>query len=126
MLSAADLEFMRDTQELAMPGTSIYVLDMGTASDNMGGVNEAWGTVGTVIGRIYPVRRRTSIESIGGAQAISETQWYGTFPVGTQITAKQRVKYGNRTWEVVTVNNDESYQTAVRCELVAHNEEGRV
>lgn len=125
MLTDADLAYMQGVQELAMPGT-VYVLDMGTASDGMGGFTESWGTVGTVTGRIYPVRRRAAMEQVGGAQAISETQWYGTFPVGTQINARQRVKYGNRTWEVVTVNNSEMFQTAVRCELQAFNEENRV
>jgi len=125
MLSTADLAYMQGVQNAAMPGT-VYILDMGTASDGMGGVSETWGTVGTVTGRIYPVRRRASAEQVGGGQVISETQWYGTFPYGTSINAKQRVRYGNRTWEVVTVNNNEMYQTAVRCELTAHNEENRV
>ena len=107
-----------------MPGT-VIIQTMGTASDNMGGYTETWSNVGTVTGRIYPVRRRASSEVTGGAQMISETQWYATLPVGTTINAKQRVKYGNRTWEVVTVNNSEMYQTAVRCELTAHNEELR-
>ena len=124
MLSVSDLAYMQGVQNLAMPGT-VYILGMGTASDGMGGMTETWQTVGTVTGRIYPVRRRASAEQVGGAQVISETQWYGTFPYGTVINAKQRVRYGSRTWEVVTVNNSEMYQTAVRCELMAHNEEDR-
>jgi head-tail adaptor len=116
---------MQGIQERVMPGT-VYILSMGTASDGMGGIAETWGTVGTVTGRIYPVRRRAAMEQIGGGQQISETQWYGTFPSGTSITARQRVKYGSRTWEVLRVNNSEMYQTAVRCELMAHNEENRV
>lgn len=125
LLPTTDLAWMADLQERAMPGT-VYILNMGTASDGMGGMTETWGTVGTVTGRIYPVKRRSAAETVGGAQALSETQWYGTFPVGTSLNAKQRVKYGNRTWEVVTVNNSEMYQTAVRAELTAFNEESRV
>jgi head-tail adaptor len=124
LLPTGDLAWMADMQERAMPGT-VYIQAAGTASDGMGGYTETWANVGTVVGRIYPVRRRASSEQVGGAQMISETQWYATFPVGTTITAKQRVKYGDRTWEVVTVNNGEMYQTAVRCELTAHNEESR-
>jgi head-tail adaptor len=126
LLTTGDVAWMQGIQERVMPGT-VYILNMGTASDGMGGIAETWGTVGTVTGRIYPmVIRRGETEMAGGGQIISETQWFGTFPSGTSITARQRVRYGSRTWEVLRVNNSEMYQTAVRCELMAHNEEQRV
>lgn len=115
---------MQGIQNLAMPGT-VYILGMGTVADGTGGYTETWSTVGTVIGRIYPQVKRGVAEQVGGAQVISETQWFGTFPVGTVVTAKDRVKYGNRTWQVLRTNNGEMWQTAVRCELMAHNEEDR-
>jgi hypothetical protein len=124
MLTAADLAYMQDTQEQAMPGT--VVIERYTLTpDGMGGQVEAWGAVGTVIGRIYPMVRRGQAETVGGAQVLSQTQWFGTFPVSTELYAQDRLLYGNSTFEVLRVNNDEMYQTAVRAELEKSNEERR-
>lgn len=125
LLTAADLAYMQATQEQAMPGT-VYILGMGTATNGMGGYSETWGTVGTVTGRVYPMVRRGQPEVMAAGQMVSETSWFATLPVGTSVTAKNRIEYNGRTWEVVRVNNSEMWQTAVRCELTAHNEERRV
>lgn len=125
MFSAADIAFMQDTQEEAMPGT-VVIERVTLAPDGMGGQTEAWAGVGTVIGRIYPMTRRGGAEMVGGAQVQSMTQWYGTLPTGTIVYAQDRLFYGDSTWEVLRVNNDEMWQTAVRCELEKQNEERRV
>jgi hypothetical protein len=62
---------------------------------------------------------------LGGGQVHSHTQWWATFPVGTQVEASDRLVYSGRSWEVISVNNDAMWQSAVRCELLAHNEELR-
>lgn len=124
MLSAADLAYMQETQEQAMPGT--VVIERYTLTpDGMGGQEEAWGAVGTVIGRIYPAPRRGMTEMVGGAQVLSETTWFGTLPVGTEVYAQDRLVYSGRSWEVLRVNNDEMWQTCVRAELQSTNEERR-
>ena len=124
LLSNGDLTWMRATQELAQPGT--VVIERYTyTSDGQGGYSEVWAAVGTATGRIYPMVRRGAGEIVAGAQIISETSWFATFPVGTDVTAKDRLRYNSRTWEVMRVNNDEMWQTAVRCELSSQNEEAR-
>lgn len=124
LLSAADLEYMRDTQATALPGT-VVIQRVTLVSDGMGGSYETWAGAGTVIGRIMQREARSSGETIGGAQLHSHTQWWATFPVGTDVTAHDRLLYNNRTWEVLSVNNDEMWMTAIRCDLEAHNEENR-
>lgn len=125
MLPASDLAWMRAEQERLLP--SDVVIERYTLTpDGIGGFTEAWPAVGTVTGRIYPVQRRGQTEFMAGAQRISETTWYATFPVGTDVQAKDRLVKGTRSWEVTKVNNDEDFQTAVRCELMAHNEERRI
>lgn len=125
LLTAADLVYMQDTQAEAMPGTVVIQRYVG-APDGMGGAVETWAAVGTVIGRIYPELRRGMAESVGGAQIISAMEWFGTLPVGTDVIAQDRLFYSSRTWEVKRVNNDEMWQTCVRCELESFNEEDRV
>lgn len=124
MLTAADLAYMQDTQEQALPGT--VVIERWTLTpDGMGGQTESWAAVGTVIGRIYPMVRRGAAEAVGGAQVQSETQWFATLPVDTVIYAQDRLFYGDSTWEVLRVNNDEMWKTAARAELEKSNEERR-
>lgn len=123
MLSASDLTFMQDTQELAMPGT--VVIERWTmVPDGMGGSLESWNAVGTVIGRIYPQRTQGN-ELVGGAQVQSEIKWWGTLPYDTVVYAQDRLVYSGRSWEVLRVNNDEMWMTAIRCELESENEERR-
>lgn len=124
LLTAGDLTYMQDTQDTALPG-SVVIERYTLIKDNMGGEYQAWAAVGTVDGRIYPQRRRSTAETIAGAQVTSEMQWWATFPEGTDVSAKDRLFYDSRTWEVVTTNKGEMWSTAVRCELISLNEERR-
>lgn len=125
MLTAAELVDLRSTQNSILPDTAIiqrYTL----TSDGMGGYDQNWSNVGTVRCRLYPQTLRSMNENPnGGMQMISETRWFVTMPVGTSITAKDRVLIDGRTFEVYQVNNNESFQTAVRAEVTAFNEENR-
>lgn len=124
MLSAADLAFMQDTQIEALPGT-VVIERVSRTPNGMGGEYEGWTAAGTVIGRIYPMQRRGMAETVGGAQVISETAWFATFPIGTVVYPQDRLVYGDRSWEVTRTNNDEMWITAVRCDLESFNEERR-
>lgn len=125
LIGAPDLAWMRALQERALPGT-IVIQRRTLTRDAMGGFTEAWAAAGTVTGRLYPQNLRTQNEPVQGDRLTSETRWFATFPVGTNVTAEDRLLTGGRTFEVVRVNNDEDWQTAVRCECVASNEEQRV
>jgi head-tail adaptor len=125
MLTAAELDAMRAVQREAMPGSAIIQRQTLTG-DGMGNFNRAWSNVATVPARLYPQTVRNISESTaGGAQIISETRWFVTLPYGSTVTAADRINVNNRTFEIYQVNNDEMYQTAVRCEVYAFNEEQR-
>jgi len=109
MLTTAELNELRATQNLALPGSAV-IQRYTPVADGMGGFDATWAAVGTVAARLYPQNVRALAESTaGGAQVISETRWFLTLPYGTVITAKDRVKVGSRTWEIVAVNNSEMY-----------------
>lgn len=124
LLTADDLTYMQATQEQALPG-AVVIERYTNASDGMGGQMQTWAAVGTVNMRIYPRTVRGQGETVAGAQVLSVTEWWATAPAGTDVTAKDRLLYSGRTWEVIRANNDEMYQTAVRCELESMNEERR-
>lgn len=124
MLTTADLTFMRDTQETAMPGT-VVISRVTLVSDGQGGMYETWAGAGTVTGRIYPQTSRTGGESLGGDSPHSHTTWWATLPVGTDVSPRDRLVYSGRSWEVLTTNHDEMWITSIRCELLAHDQELR-
>lgn len=120
-----DLSWMRDLQERAMPGT-IVIQRRTFSRDAMGGMAETWAAVGTAVGRMYPQNTRAFNEPLAGERVTAEGRWFATFPEGTDVTAEDRLSYDNRTFEVIRVNNSQMWQTAVRAECYAHNEEQRL
>ena len=123
LIGAADLTWMRETQASAMPNGTVIVSRMGTVADGMGGFNESWLPVGTALGRIYSMNSRAFAEQEAGGQLTSTTRWYATLETGTDVTARDNLAANGRKWLVVSVNNDQDWQTAVRCELQSLNED---
>lgn len=116
---------MRAVQREAMPGSAI-IQRATVVSDGMGNYNRVWTNAATVPARLYPQTVRGIGETTaGGAQVIAETRWFVTLPYGSTVTAADRLEIASRTFEIYQVNNDEMYQTAVRCEVYAFNEEQR-
>lgn len=114
---------MRGLQGQALPGSAI--IQRGSATpDGMGGQTVTWAAVGTATARLYVQNSRAVAEDTrNGAQVISVTRWYVTMPVGTDVTAADRLVVSGRLFEVTEVNNDQHWQTAVRCAVTALNEE---
>lgn len=123
LLGTAELEWMRELQSRAMPGSA--VIERRTlAADGMGGQTETWAAAGTVAARLYSQNSRAMAESAAnGAQVIATTRWYVTMPVGTLVTAADRLKIDGLRYEITEVNNGEHWQTAVRCTVQKLNEE---
>ena len=107
LIGAADLTWMRQTPQQIMPNTALVIYRMATVAD----------------GRIYTTNSRAFAEQEAGGQLISTTRWYATMPTGTDVTAKDRLGANGRKWLVTSVNNDQDWQTAVRCEVQSLNED---
>ena len=114
---------MRNVQQQAMPNDSVVIYRMVNVADGMGGFSETWAAVGTVDGRIYSMNSREFAEQDAGGQLVSTTRWYATLPTGTDVTARDQLGANRRKWLVVSVNNDQDWRTACRCELQALNED---
>jgi head-tail adaptor len=123
MITTADLSWMQGVQNSVQPGT-VTIERKSLTADGMGGYTESWTTAGTATGRIYP-QERSAIEANSGGQVMSALRWWFTAPVGTDVRVSDRIGASDRTYEVESTNNDESYQTAFRASLVAYNEEER-
>lgn len=123
-LGAAELAAMREVETLAMPGTA-YIVRYVLVPDGMGGNTQTWTTVGTCICDVWMMNLRDR-EAARGGQVTSLTGWFITVPFGTDITAKDWVTINARTFQITAVPNGETWQTALRCEAIALNEETRL
>jgi hypothetical protein len=128
LIRAANLSWMRDMQAQIRPDSgTIYRFSEGAAtSDGMGGYNDAesnWLAVGTSTLRVRPMDLRGRGEVTTGGQLISLNRWDLTLDYDAVVTPKDRIKSSDRVYEITRINNDETWQTAVRVEAVTYNEE---
>lgn len=111
ILSDNDLTLFRDVQESALPDT-LSIVSYTLSSDSMGGFT-ASSSAGSAAGRIggtsWQADERVLAERLG-----VEKPYFITLPYGTTITEKNRITYGSRTFEVISVSQG-SYGTATRC-----------
>lgn len=128
LLDDADMEWMRATQADIRPDSgTIYRFTEGTAtSDGMGGYDDSeanWLSVGTSSIRVRPMNMRGRVEFETGAQMVSLGRWDLTLDYDAVVTPKDRIKTGDRVYEITRINNDETWLTAVRVEAITYNEE---
>ena len=117
MLTAAEITGMRSTLDESLPGTA--VISRATwVSDNQGGSTATWAAAGTVIARISPATARPGVEPVAGGGLVSESDWVGTFPDGTDITVRDRVVWSGATFEVVDLDKPRTWDLCVRVDLV--------
>lgn len=123
LLNSTQLERMRQVEERSMPGTAIIQRNVETAT-GMGGMAQSWQNVGTVPCDAWPTPMRGR-ENVTGGQVTSHLAWFVSVPYGTDVWAKDRLTIANRTFEVVAVPNDATWQTNLRLECKTFNEEKR-
>lgn len=124
LLGTAHIGWMRTVQERALPGT-VIIQRRTDVRGVMGGFTESWAAIGTVDGRLAFQNSASQSEPATGERPSSMSMWFVTMPVGTDVTAEDRLSVGGRTFEVLRVNNDQDWKTAVRCECISINEEAR-
>lgn len=128
LLDDSDLTWMRDLQGRIRPDSgTIYRFTEGTATaDGMGGFSDTeanWLSVGTSSLRVRPMDLRGRGELVTGGQVTALGRWDITLDDDAVVTPKDRIKTGDRVYEIVRINNDESWLTAVRVEAITYNEE---
>jgi hypothetical protein len=118
LIGAAQLTWMRDVQALIRP-------DSGTI-DGVGGYDdtEANGLrVGTSTLRVRPMDLSGRGEYVTGGQVTALARWDITLDDDAVVRPQDRIKTGDRVYEVTRINNDETWLTAVRVEAITYNEE---
>lgn len=105
MLSARDLTAMRAECALVLDQTATIQRNT-PVSDGRGGFTESWGTAGTVACHVLPRQGQTTLE---GDRPVSVTLWEILLPVGTNVTARDRLVIGGETYEISDLDTGGSY-----------------
>jgi hypothetical protein len=116
LVSANDLAMMRAAQVNALPDTC--TIQRATSGHNtIGEGTLAWSTVGTAIAcRVRPANRITDLTEMGGQQT-AVANWMATLAHNQDVQDGDRLIMGSDTYEVLNSQRDESWVTAVRCEM---------
>jgi len=114
VISAGDLAAMRATLTESLPDTCQRSRNAPT-SDGAGGTTDVWTTAAAVACRISPLSRSDRLAELQVADRIAAVNsWIITLPAGTDVTEKDRLLSGSRTFEVASVLGPRSWELAVR------------
>ena len=110
-------------RELAQMQADIYdllpdtcdILSVAYTSDSEGGFAEAWGTA--TAGVHCRIDYRTGSELLTGGAIQPYNKAVLSLPYNTPISTTNRVKSGDYTWAVKSLNDGQSWQAVKRAEL---------
>jgi len=118
MITSTDLEYMKEVEESAMGSSgTIYRATFGTSV--LGNQSETWSAIGTVICDIWPINR-TDRERLSEGLVLSESDYFISFPVGTDITISDIVENEAQTYQMTFVPKV-TWQTNLRTEAKNYN-----
>lgn len=113
MISPAMLDWLRSLQDDNLPEACDIVRYV--EANTPDGVSQAWQPVATGVACRISSRTLSAGEGVGGAaQTRAVSDWLVWLPAMTDVTVRDRLVVGTRTFEVDRVVG-ESYETARSC-----------
>ena len=121
MLDACELTAMRATQAQALPDTGV-IHRLSTSQNAIGETAESWAAFGTASCRLSSL----SASDMARVQAVKpqvqlNSAWRLTWTHGQDVRPGDRVVVSGDTYDVIDVDSDGAWHTAVRC-YVQHRE----
>ena len=110
-------------RELAQMQADIYdllpdtcdILSVAYTSDSEGGFAEAWGTA--TAGVKCRIDYRSGRESMTGGAIQPYSKAVLSVPYNTTVSLTNRVKSGDYTWSILSINDGQSWKAVKRAEL---------
>lgn len=91
------------------PKTSLTLQRVTEISDSLGGITQAWAKIRVLTG-VLTAGGNTSARFVGNEKVMSERSaatsmlvFFCDYPKGVTITEKDRLVYGSRTFDIMTV-----------------------
>lgn len=121
MITSAELEWMRETENSAMGSLgTIHRATFGTSV--LGNQQESWSAVGTVVCDVWPVER--DVEEVNtDVGDISEGLYYISVPYDTDVTFQDIIDIDNISYQVEFVPKSVTWQTNLRLHARNINQE---
>lgn len=111
MLTAVELEALRETQELALPAVcQVYAREL--VGDGQGGQREQWGVGVAASCRLSPMRPEDAqryADRLGAASG-----WVITLGYDVPVRVYDKIAIDGVEYRVIGTNESESWQTAMR------------
>lgn len=103
MLAGTELTGMQNTLQASLPDTC-SIRRASVLPDLMGGQDETWTDIATGVAcRVSPHIRSRAEEGIIGGAVRASADWTVTLPKGQDVTERDRIVSGGRTFEVKQV-----------------------
>jgi len=117
-IDTAMLSAMRDAIADLLPDTC-NILSVTRTADGMGGINESWGTAYSGIScRVDMNSGLMEGREVTTADALHPyTRYILSVPYDTVITTDSRVEHSGTTYNVSSVNTEQSWMAVKRCWL---------
>lgn len=109
-MTMVPVDFLRSLSDQFLPDLCTIQRATDTASGD--GTSQSWATLASGVACRVSARGRSASEAVGGAQAIrAATEWTIWLPAATDVTVRDRIVVGSRTFEVQRVDA-KSYETS--------------
>lgn len=114
MIPTGDLTAMQTTLTASLPDTC-QVRRNTPVTDGAGGETDAWANQPAVTCRVSPLARSDRLAEIPVADRIAAvSSWIITLPAGTDVTEKDQLLSGGRTFQVASVLGPRSWEIGRR------------
>lgn len=119
MITADELRQMRaDVEAIALPDTC-NILTVSSVTDGQGGVTQTWGTAESYVACRLDAVANLNTTATGKEMSLSGavqdfSRWILTLPYDTTINEAYRVEKGTDTYNVVFVDNNQSWPVTRR------------
>lgn len=113
--TTAEIASMRtDLEAVALPDTC-NILSVTQTADGQGGFTDAWGTASASVA--CRLDQKTGMEAQAGGAIQPFSSWVLSVPQATTLTTDHRVEHGGQTYNVISVDDDGSWQVVKRAQL---------
>lgn len=117
MITSADLQFMRDTEQQAMSSVAAIYKPV-FSSGALGETFQQYVLDSNTVADVWPFDAN---EKSSGNQEISEAKFYISLPYNTDISVEDCIEIDNITYEVLFVPLQVSWLTNLRVEARNYN-----
>lgn len=125
-LSNSEINSIISVENSWLTSTAI-IYRAGTATpDGIGGFSDNYSSIGTVDCDLWERFTRADETTQSANQQLSISEWFITVPYDTDIKSSDYVVIEGKSFDIVSVPNKQSINTALRCRVISRNEMNQI